>query len=133
MVVWESVPTVEAGRGGEDDAGEVFEVDLVADAHSGGNGGEVVKRGLAPLEEGIALAVAGELECGVEVVGVGGAELVDLDRVVDDQFGGLQRVDLFGVAAKGLHGVAHGGEVDDGGNAGEVLHKHAGGHVGDLS
>ena len=32
-----------------------------------------------------------------------------------------------------LHGVAHGGEVDDGGDAGEVLHEHAGGHEGDLA
>ncbi len=45
-------------RGGEDDAGEVFEVDLVADAHAGRHGGEVVEGGLAPLEEGVALAVA---------------------------------------------------------------------------
>ena len=122
-----------SGCGGEDDAGEVLEVDLVADAHAGRDGGEVVEGGLAPLEEGVALAVALELERGVEVVGVGGAELVDLDGVVDDQLGGLQRVDLFGVAAEGLHGVAHGGEIDDGGDAGEVLHEDAGGHVGDLA
>ncbi len=52
--------------------------------------------------------------------------------MVDDQFGGLQGIDFFGVAAEGLHGVAHGGEVDDGGDAGEVLHEDAGGHVGDF-
>ena len=125
------VPSASA-CGGEDDAGEVFEVDLVADAHAGGDGGEVVEGGLAPLEEGVALAVALELERGVGVVGVGGAELVDLDGVVDDELGGLEGVDFVGVAAEGAHGVAHGGEVDDGGNAGEVLHEDAGGHVGDL-
>ena len=53
--------------------------------------------------------------------------------MVDDQLGGLERVDLFGVAAEGAHGVAHGGEIDDGGDAGEVLHEDAGGHVGDLA
>ena len=105
----------------------------MADAHAGRDGGEVVEGGLAPLEEGVALAVAGELEGGVEVVGVDGAEFVDLDGVVDDELGGLERIDLFGVAAEGLHGVAHGGEVDDGGDAGEVLHEDAGGHVGDLA
>ena len=56
----------------------------MADAHAGRDGGEVVEGGLAPLEEGVALAVAGELEGGVEVVGVDGAKLVDLDGVVDD-------------------------------------------------
>jgi hypothetical protein len=55
----------------------------VADAHAGRNGGEVAEGGLAPLEEGVALAVAGELKGGVEVVGVGVAEFVDLDGVVD--------------------------------------------------
>ena len=32
-----------------------------------------------------------------------------------------------------LHGVAHGGEVDHGRHAGEVLHQHAGRAVGDLA
>ena len=105
----------------------------MADAHAGRHGGEVAEGGLAPLEEGVALAVALELEGGVEVVGAGGAELIDLDGVVDDELGGLERVDALGVAAEGLHGVAHGGEIDDGGDAGEVLHEDAGRHVGDLA
>ena len=105
----------------------------MADAHAGRDGGEVAEGGLAPLEEGVALAVALELERGVEVVGVGGAELVDLDGVVDDQLGGLEGVDPLGVAAEGAHGVAHGGQIDDGGDAGEVLHEDAGGHEGDLA
>ena len=124
---------VRAGRSGEDDAGEVFQVDLVADAHAGGDGGKVVEGGLAPFEEGVALAIALELERGVKVIGVGGAELVNLDGVVDDELRGLEGVDFFGVAAKGAHGIAHGGKIDDGGDAGEVLHEDAGGHVGDLA
>src|ERR1019366_5583551 len=124
---------VGTGLRGEDYAGQVFEVDLVADAHAGRDGGEVAEGGLAPLEEGVALSVAGEFEGGVEVVGVDGAEFVDLDGVVDDELGGLERIDLFGIAAEGAHGVAHGGEIDDGGDAGEVLHEDASGHVGDLA
>ena len=119
--------------GGEDDAGEVFEIDLVADAHAGRDGGEVVEGRLSPLEEGVALAVALEFERGVERVGVAGAVFVDLDGVVDDQLGGLERVDLLRIAAEDVHGVAHGGEVDDGGDAGEVLHEDAGGHPGDFA
>ncbi len=122
-----------APRGGEDDARQVLEVDLVADAHAGRHGGEVAEGGLSPLEEGVALAVALELERGVERVGVAGAVLVHLDGVVDDQLGRLERVDLLRIAAEHLHGVAHGGEVDDGGHAGEVLHEDAGGHPGDFA
>ena len=46
---------------------------------------------------------------------------------------GCSGIDLFGVAAQSAHRIAHGGEVDDRGHAGEVLHQHAGGHVGDLA
>ena len=56
---------------------------------------------------------------------VGGAERVDLHRVVDDELDGLQRVDLLRVAAEPLHRVAHRGEVDHGGDAREVLQQHA--------
>ena len=39
---------------------------------------------------------------------------------------------LLRVAAERLHRVAHGGEVDDGRHAGEVLHQHARRAEGDL-
>ena len=118
---------------GEDDAGEIFEIDLVADAHAGRDGGEVAEGRLAPLQEGVALAVALEFEQRVGVVGRGRAVLVHLHGVVDDELGGREGIDALGIAAQGLDGVAHGGQIDDGGNAGEVLHEHAGGHVGNLA
>jgi hypothetical protein len=49
---------------------------------------------------------------------------VDLHGVVDDEVDGHERVDLLGIAAGAFHGGAHGGEVDDGGNAGEILQHH---------
>ena len=59
-------------------------------------------------------------------------EVVDLDGVVDHQVHRHERVDLLRIAAELGHGVAHGGEVDDGGHAGEVLHQHPGRGEGDL-
>ena len=47
---------------GEDDAREVLEVHLVADARVGRDDAEVAERVLAPAEERVALAVAVELE-----------------------------------------------------------------------
>ena len=117
----------------EDDAGKIFEIDLMADAHAGRHGGEVAECRLSPLEEGVAFAVALELEHGVQRVGIAGAVFVDLHGVVDDQLRRLQRIDLLRIAAEHLHCVAHRGEIDDGGNAGEVLHEHACGHVGDFA
>ena len=99
----------------------------------GGTAEKLRKADLAPLEEGVALAVALELEQRVGLVGRGRAVLVHLHGVVDDELGGSEGIDALGIAAEGLDGVAHGGQIDDGGDAGEVLHEDAGRHVGDLA
>ena len=93
---------------------------------------EVVERALAPAQEGVALLVALELALGVEAERVAGAERVDLHGVVDHELGRDERVDPGRVAAHLGHRVAHRGEVDDGGHAGEVLHQHARGRERDL-
>ena len=61
-----------------------------------------------------------------------GAVLVDLHGVVDDEIDRLQRVDALRIAAERLDRVAHRGEIDDGGHAGEVLQQHAARAEGDL-
>jgi hypothetical protein len=118
--------------GGPDDLGEVLEVDLVADAGAGRDDAEIVERTLPPAQEGVALAVALVFELDIAPEAVVAAEAVDLDAVVDDEVAGAQGVDAGGVAAECDHGLAHGGEVDHGRHAGEVLHQHAGRAVGDL-
>ena len=87
---------------------------------------EVVEGALAPAQELVALAVALVLDLDVALEGLGRAEDVGDDGVVDDHLGGRERVDLGRVAAEVGHRLAHGGEVDDAGHAGEVLHDHAG-------
>ena len=54
----------------------------------------------------------------------GGGERVHLNRVVDHELGGQERVDLLRVAAQVVHRVAHRGQVDDRGHAGEVPVEH---------
>ena len=46
-------------------------------------------------------------------------------RMIDHQIHRHMRIDLLGIAAERLHGVAHGGKVDHRRHAGEVLHQHA--------
>ena len=65
----------------------------------GGDYCEVAEAGLSPAEEGVALFVALEFEKGVYVEGVGGAEFVDLNGVVDYEFYRLERIDESGIAA----------------------------------
>ena len=104
----------------------------MADARARGNNREVVEGALAPLEELIALAVALIFQIDVLLERLGGAELVHDDRVVDDQIDRHQRIDAGSLAAELGDGVAHGGQIDHGGNAGEILHQHAGGTEGDF-
>ena len=74
IVVCESVPTSVSGYAvgrcpgfvvREDDAGEVFEIDLVDDAGVGRHDLEILKAVLAPAQESVALAVALKFEIGV--------------------------------------------------------------------
>ena len=110
----------------ENDAREAFQVDLVDDPGVGRNDLELAKRLLPPMQEGVALAVALEFEFVVPGQGVRRGVMIDLDRVVHDQFGRRQRVDGLGIAAQRLHRVAHCRQVHDRRNAREVLQDHAG-------
>ena len=102
------------------------------DAGIGRHDAESLERSLRPPQQRIPLAVALELEVGIHLKRGGCAELVHDHGVIDHELGGEQRVDLFRVAAHTLHRVAHGGEVHDCRNAGEVLHEDACRHERDL-
>ena len=136
IVVCESVPTSVSGYSApsfvEHDAREVLEVDLVDDARVRRHGLEALERGLAPAQERVALPVALELLLGVDAERLGGAERVDLDRVVDHELDRHERVDRGRVAAHVGHRVAQRGEVDDARHAGEVLQDHPRGRERDL-
>ncbi len=94
---------------------------------------EVGECRLAPAQERIALAVPLELEQRIQIERIGSAVVVHHDRVVDHELGRDQRVDAGRVAPQLRHRIAHGGQVDDGGHAREVLHDHARGREGDFA
>ena len=79
----------------------------------GGTTLKLSKAPLAPAQEGVALAVALELELDVALDREPGRELVHLHGVVDHELGRDERVDPGRVAAQLAHRVAHRGEVDD--------------------
>jgi hypothetical protein len=108
-----------------DDAAEVLEVDLVADAGVRRHDLEVREAGLAPAQERVALAVALELELSVAPDRSPGRELVDLHRVVDHELRRQLRVDPCCVATEVAHSVAHRCEIDDRRDAGEILEQDA--------
>ena len=95
-----------------DGAGQIFEIDLVADAGAGRHDAEIAEGRLAPAQELVALAVALELAPDIGAEGIGAAVGIHHHRMVDDEVHGVYRVDFLRVAAEPGHGVAHGGEID---------------------
>src|SRR5690606_29635574 len=118
---------------GPDSLRQIFKVYLMADAGSGRYDAEIVERFLAPAEEGIALAVPFHLNLDVLPERGGGAKSVNHDRVVDDEIALRQGIDLLRITAEGDHRIAHGGEIDDSRNTGEVLHQDAGREIGNFA
>lgn len=96
------------------------------------NNFEILKTFLAPAQESVALDIAFHFEVGVEEKGVCGARFIYLHGMVDDKLGRKQRIDFFGVAAKMAHCVAHGGEINDSGNARKILEQDTCGHEGNF-
>ncbi len=130
--IWEGQPAA-ALFDARDDAGEIFKIDLMANARARRHHLEISEALLSPAEEGVALDIAQKFDFVVEGQRIGGAKLIHLDGVVNDQFDGKQRIDFVGIAAKTADGVAHRGEVHHGGDAGEILHQDAGGHEGNFA
>src|SRR5207249_8928251 len=106
---------------------------LMADAGAGRHHLEIVERLRAPFEELVSLAVALIFELDVLTERFRVAELVDHHTVVDDKVHWDEWIDLLRIAAESLHGVPHRGQIDDRGNAGEILHQHPRGAVLDLA
>src|SRR5579859_3480046 len=72
--------------------GEIFEIYLVHDAGVGRHHAEVLKRFLAPAQEGIALLIALELEQRIDTERFVRTELVDLNGVIDHEIDRDQRI-----------------------------------------
>ena len=141
IVVWLSVPTSVSGKAtraavllpGPHGLRQIFEVHLVADAGARRHHAEIVEGACAPAQEGVALAVPLIFLLDIGEERGGGAECIDRHRVIDDEVDRNERIDLARVAVKRAHGVAHGGKIDHGWDAGEILHQHARGAEGDLA
>ena len=111
---------------------QVFQVHLVADAHPRRDDAEVLEGPLSPLDELVALAVAGELDLHVSLRGVRRAGHVHHHRVVDDHVDRDDRVDVVRVAAELDHRVPHRRQIGDELDTGGVRHHQPRRPEGDL-
>ena len=97
----------------------------MADAGAGRHRAEILQRAAAPAQELIAFQIAGIFQRHIVFKRLGVAEFIDHHAVIDDQIDRHQRVDLHRIAAELGDGIAHGGQIDNAGHAGEILHQHA--------
>ena len=104
----------------------------MADARARRHHLEIVERAAAPFQELIAFQIALIFARHIVLERLRRAELVDHHGVIDHQMHGHLRVDLLRIAAQRLDAIAHRGQIDHGGHAGEVLHQHARGAILDL-
>ena len=110
---------------GPDRLREIFQIDLMADAGTRRNDGEIGKRLLTPFQEFVALLILLVFFRDVLAERLVVTEEVHDHRMVDHQIDRDQRIDLLGIAAECLHRVTHGRKVDHRRHTGEILHKHA--------
>ena len=96
---------------------EIFEVHLMANAGAGRHHAEIREGAGAPAQELVALLVALVFEIGVDLERARASEAIDHHGVVDDEIDRHERIDLGGVAMKGVHRVAHRSQIHHGGHA----------------
>ena len=117
---------------GEDDRGQIFEVHLMHDSGTGRHRAEVAERFLRPAEQRVTLAIALVFEHHVQSESVLRGVGIDLHGVIDDEVAGDQGIRELRIGAQFLKSIAHGGEIDDAGDSGEVLEDDAGGAIVDV-
>ena len=108
--------------------GQIFQVDLMHDSYPRRNDSELVKGLHSPLQELIAGPVAPELHLHVQTQGLGASRIVHLYGMVHHQVHRDQGFDPLGPSAHSGHRGSHGGQIDQQGDAGEVLEHDAGHH-----
>ncbi len=99
--------------GAHDHTGQELQIDLMNNPGVGRHHPEVGKGLLSPTQERVSLAIALELALGIDQHRARHPKGVHLYRVVNDQLGGLERIDLFRIAPHLPHGIAHRREIDD--------------------
>ena len=105
---------------------QVFQIDLVDNAHGRRNHGKSLKGLLAPFEEFVAFRIALEFNVQVLFQSIRASCPVHLDGVVHHQVHGDQRFNDGGVFSQSCYGGAHGRQVHQKRDARQVLQDNAG-------
>ena len=100
----------------------MLDVDLVHDSSPRRDYLQLVECTLAPAQELVALPVSLVLQVDIALESIATAEHIGNHGVIDDQLCRRQRIDRVRIAAQSSHRLAHRGQIDQTGHAGEILH-----------
>ena len=109
---------------GHNNLREVFQIHLMNDPRLRRHDVEVVKRLLSPLEKFVPFPIALKFLLRVIRQRHVAAEIIHLHRVIDHQIDRHQRIDSSRISTSALHRGPHGGQIDHGRHAGQVLQNH---------
>ena len=109
---------------------QIFQIDLVADARARRHDAEIIEGFLAPAEEFVTLPIPLKLNIHILLERGCGAGDIHHHRMVNHQIHGHQRVHLARITAQAKQSIAHGGQVNHGGNTREILQQDARGAEG---
>ncbi|MNZ74857.1 hypothetical protein D3C78_933190 [compost metagenome] len=112
---------------------KIFQIDLMTNAGTRRHHAKAAKSLLAPFQKDIALVVTFHLQTDVFFKSVIITKMIDRHRVVDNEIDRRKWVNFGGVSPQPFYGFAHGGQINDSRNAGEVLHQYPGRAVGDFT
>ena len=104
---------------------QVFQIHLVADTRARRHNAEIIEGFLAPAEEFVTLPIPLKLNIHILLERGCGAGDIHHHRMVNHEVHRHQRVHLARVSTQAKQGIAHGGKVHHGGDAGEILEQDA--------
>ena len=108
-------------RRGPDNLRQIFQVHLVANARARRHDAEIIEGFLTPAEEFVTLPIPLKFDIHILLKRRRGAGDIHHHRMVNHQVHGNQRVHLARVTTQAKQGIAHGGKVHHGRDAGEIL------------
>ena len=108
---------------------QVFEIDLMANPHTGRHDGKILEGLLRPFEDLIPFGVAFVFVLYVFAVSVVRSKKINLYGVIDDQIDGHLRINFRTILSFADDLRTNGRYIDHGGHSGKVLHQYPRGFV----
>ena len=103
---------------------QILKVHLMTNTSSWRHNPEVVKGGLAPLQEGVTFHVTLIFAVDIHLKCARRAEFINHDRVVDDQIDRVKWINFFRITTQSHNTISHSSQINYSGHSCEILHQY---------